>query len=150
MSSFIFLVVRRQIHTEWPDSFFGYASVIRGVLWNARKSMWKIYFSRDGKCLIFLKCQKFEHFQFLSLFCSNSHHVLFFWNARFSYVRLFWNAHFSNKNESKIGHFKIIEHMKIGHFKKSTWWEFEQKRERNWKCLNFGHFKKYAYAITWK
>ena len=26
--------------------------------------------------------------------------------------------------------------------KKSTWWEFEQKRERNWKCSNFGHFKK--------
>ena len=25
--------------------------------------------------------------------------------------------------------------------KKNTWWEFEQKRERNWKCSNFGLFK---------
>ena len=26
--------------------------------------------------------------------------------------------------------------------KKSTWWEFEQKRERNWNSSNFGYFKK--------
>ena len=91
--------------------------IIRGVLWNARKSMWKIYFSRDCICSIFLKCPKIEHFQFLSIFCSNSYHVLFFWNARFSYVRLFWNAQFSihyysrNSKCSIFGKFKKIEHM---------------------------------------
>ena len=31
-----------------------------------------------------LKCPKIEHFQFLSLFCSKSHHVSKFWNAQFS------------------------------------------------------------------
>ena len=29
----------------------------------------------------FMKCLKFEQFQFLSLFCSKSHHVSNFWNA---------------------------------------------------------------------
>ena len=92
----------------------------------------------------------------LSIFCSNSYHVLFFWNARFSYVRLFWNAQFSIHSvrlfwnarfsihsSSENGHFKIIEHMKIGHFKKRARDEnSNKKRERNWKCSNFGHFKK--------
>ena len=122
---------------------------IRGVLWNALKSMWKINFSRDGICSFILKCPKFEYFQFLSLFCSNSHHVHFFWNARFSYVRLFWNAQFSIHSARKV--LNLFENWAFQNKrtnknrafqKKSTWWEFEQKRERNWKCSNFGHFKK--------
>ena len=121
---------------------------IRGVLWNALKSMLKINFSRDGICSFILKCPKFEHFQFLSLFCSNSHHVLFFWNARFLFVRLFWNAQFSIHSARKV--LNLFENWAFQNKrtnknrafqKKSTWWEFEQKRERNWKCSNFGHFK---------
>ena len=40
---------------------------IREVIWNAPKSMWKIYFSRDGICLFFWNAQNSKNFSF-SLF----------------------------------------------------------------------------------
>ena len=40
---------------------------LRGVSWNARKSMWKIYFSRDGICKFFWNAQNSNTFRF-SLF----------------------------------------------------------------------------------
>ena len=46
----------------WPVVFKTY-DWLRGELWNAPKSMWKIYFSRDGLC-IFLRNALF-HFRFI-------------------------------------------------------------------------------------
>ena len=66
-----------------------------------------IYFPRDGICIL-LKCPKFEHFQFLSLFCSNSHHVFLMTDFHmFVYIempdfRITLEAF--EQNGSKIGH----------------------------------------------
>ena len=48
-----------------------------GLLWNAPKSMWKIYFSRDSLCNFFRNAP--FHFRFIFPFKID--HVLFFWNA---------------------------------------------------------------------
>ena len=37
---------------------------VREVSWNASKSMWRRYFTRDGICIFFLKCPKIQHIQF--------------------------------------------------------------------------------------
>ena len=128
--------------------------VIRGVLWNAREGMWKIYLSRDGICIFFWNAQNSSTFSFSLFLFEFSSRALFlngrfsygrlFWNAQFSIhsVRLLWNARFSIHSNSKNGHFKIIKHMKIGHFKKEHVMRIRTKKERNWKCSSFGHFKK--------
>ena len=58
---------------------------------------------------LFLKYPKFEHFQFLSLFCSNSYQVLFFWNARFSYTE--FSCIIGSCNEVQLIANKIWSHM---------------------------------------
>ena len=83
----------------------------------------------------------------------------FFWNAQNSktfnfsvfFVRIlimcFFNARFSIHSARKL--LELFENRAFQYKRiyenrtlKNTWWEFEQNRERNWKCSNFGHFKK--------
>ena len=117
---------------------------IRGVPWNAPKSMWKMYFSREAIMHFILKCPKFEqfHFRFISRFKTS--HVLFFRNAPFFYTKKFWNAPFFpfSKWDRKNGAFQNFLLQKNGAFrKKSTWLSLKREMNRKWNCSNLGHFK---------
>ena len=87
-----------------------------------QKSMWRIYFARDGICL-FLNCPRIGHIYFW--FCSRFQidHVLSSRKALL-YVRKSWNAPFS--------------HLILKKGTLSLW-----KQERNWKWIwsISGHFK---------
>ena len=50
--------------------------IIREVIWNAPKSIWKNISSCDG--IFYLKCPKIEEFHFRLLFCFKINHVLFY------------------------------------------------------------------------
>ena len=68
--------------------------------------------------------------------------------------KIFWNA-----PNSKTFSFSVsflfssrVNFLKYPIFHARKFRDFEQKRERDWKCSNLGHFKKICiwYAITWK
>ena len=69
--------------------------ILRKVLWNAPKSMWKIYFSRDGIC-IFLKCHKIEEFHIRFLFCLKIDHVLICLHTLCNRYAITWKIYLSH------------------------------------------------------
>ena len=76
----------------------------------------------------FLKYPKFEHFQFISLFCSKTHHV-----------SIFEMLHFQNQMK-KMRQFKIFEHIKMGRIEKLISDDISTKEKL--KVFEFGTFKK--------
>ena len=62
-------------------------AILREVSWNASKSMWRIYFARDGIWIFFLKCPKTEHIQFRCFSRFKIDHVIFSRNVPLFYVR---------------------------------------------------------------
>ena len=122
------------------DLFFEwwYESGIRGVPWNAPKSMWKMIFSRDSIFIIFWNAPKSKNL----IFGLKIGHVLIFRNAPLFYVRIFWNAPFflSDSEKGKSGALQKI----------STWSILKQKGTEN-KIIGFwGISKNFENAITWK
>ena len=104
---------------------------------NAPKSMSKIYFSRDGICIIFLKCPEFKHFQFL--FLSSVRNLIM--------CNFFWNAPFLNIRDGEMKHFKIFEHIKKGHFKKFTRDEISKRKEGETSNVRFRAFQSIMHII---
>ena len=125
--------------------------MIRGVFWNARKSMWKMILSCDSFCPFFSKCPKIEEFHFRFLFCFKIDHVHFFRNARFSYhIRLalflkcpifpiwFWNG--KNRAFQKKSNPYMVR--KMGISKKVHVINFEREKEPKMKFFDFRAFRK--------
>ena len=109
-------------NTEWLWTLIALESVIfvnfvrfleiRGVLWKALKSMWMIYFSRDGLCNFFRDAP----FHFRLLFCFKIDHVHFYRNAPLFYVRFFRNDPFF-LSDSENGKNCICSHVQNTSFK---------------------------------
>ena len=124
---------------------------IRGVFWNARKSMWKMILSCDSFCLFFSKCPKIKEFHFRFLFYFNIDHVHFFRNAQFSYhIRIalflkcpifpiwFWNG----KNRAFQKKSKPYMVRKMGISKKMHVINFEREKKSKMKFFDFRAFWK--------
>ena len=130
----------------WPS--WAYLSftfwIIRGVIWNAPKRLWKMILSCDDICPIYLKCPKIEEFHFRFLFCFKIDHVRKIRNAPLFYVRNIWNAPFFPFSESdrKNGAFQQKKRLESLAFRKNTWSILKQKRNRKWNSSIFGHFRK--------
>ena len=82
------------------EKFEFWKNIVRGVAWNAPKSMWKRNLPCDGICIFFemprnRRCSFSVHFLFSESNGKNLiDHVLFFRNAPLFYTLFFWNAPF--------------------------------------------------------
>ena len=95
---------------------------IRGVSWNAPKSVWKMYFSREAICILFWNAPNSNNFIFGSFLVLKLVTCLFFEMPHFSVVKKFEMRHFTYLilEMGKMGHFKIFSYRKMGHFEKMT------------------------------
>ena len=93
-----------------------------GIIWNAPKSMWKMYFSREAICILFWNAPNSNNFSFGSFLVLKLVTCLFFEIPHFSVVKKFEMPHFSYLilKTGKMGHFKIFSIRKMGHFEKKT------------------------------
>ena len=122
----------------WVPSMHKCARLIRGIRWNALKSMWKRLVSCDAICIYFLNAPKSKDFNF-GRFCV--------WVTCFSiempHFKLLEDlempqfSYFQNQM-GNMEHFKDFERLKVGHFEEKV---FKQKKDRNWNPSILGHFK---------
>ena len=79
--------------------------LIQRVWWDAPKSMWKMYFSRDSIFLIFWNAPKSKNFIFCFFSVKNWSHANFFEMPNFFMFDFSWNAPFfpfSEKDKKRI------------------------------------------------
>ena len=93
-------------------NFYKVMTMLGEVSWNSPKSMWKLYFSRDGIC-IFWNASKPKEFHFRFLFCFQIDHVLFLKCPIFPIW--FWKWEFKKKMRMPSSE-KYIIHILFGAF----------------------------------
>ena len=97
---------------------------VRGVIWNAPKSMWNRNLSCDGKCI----------------FCRNAPKSKMFIFGSFSVFRIKWEKfNWSRAFFSKCPTFLYSFFLKCPIF---PFWFWKQKMNRKWTSSILGHFEK--------
>ena len=119
---------------------------LREVLWNAPKSMWKIYFSRDGLCNFFRNAP--FHFRFIFPFKID--HVHFFRNAPLFYVHFFkcpiFPIWFWKWEKWGISKFSNIRKRGISKFSHVI--NFKTQKEPKMKFIDFWAFQNFVQLLS--
>ena len=112
-----------------------YDLLIRMVSWNARKSMWKIYFSRDGICICFWNAPKSNNFIFgsFSAFLKCPIFPIWFWNGK--------NGAFRKKSNPYMVR-------KLGISKKMHVINFKTGKEPKMKFFDFWAFQNFKRMLS--
>ena len=120
----VYLYVSITVRQQLLSKIYWWKSVlwIRGVIWNAPKSMWKMILSCDCICPFIWNAPKSKNFIFGSFSVSK----LITW--------LFWKAHFFHFHNQ-------IGNLKSETFEKSMWSIWKQKSTRKWNSSILEHFK---------
>ena len=117
----VYLYVSITVRQQLLSKIYWWKSVlwIRGVIWNAPKSMWKMILSCDCICPFIWNAPKSKNLIFGSFSVLKLVTCEKFEMPHFSMFEIFEMPHFSHfQNQiGKMGHFKYFEHKKVGHFK---------------------------------
>ena len=105
------ILLSRKWSTNFGSKLRMITKCIRGVSWNAPKTMWRRYFSRESYAYFSWNAPKSKIFIFGSFLVLKLITCFFLEMPHFSYLIL---------KMGKMGHFRKNEHKKVGHFEKKA------------------------------